>query len=251
MGKFVRGEVLLLTATEAAGMGCDINDVIRVVQFKCPTSITCLVQRLGRAARNPQLQGHGILYTTPPSPSTKYIDPHLAEYITTKECRRKVINKVFGNENQPNGNCCDLCHPSLESIRPLANTILKAVETKGIAMAGVPKRTLAQKERAKAAVLEWRSRVFETDYAPNWSYYTARSVMTENQVKVISENFAKIMAGETVQSIAKWWPRKEEYANELTNILIDLNNEIDDDRRPTLQQKHQAEQVNNDRNKAA
>ncbi|KAF9985724.1 hypothetical protein BGZ65_010037, partial [Modicella reniformis] len=30
---------------------------VRVVQFKCPDTITTLVQRLGRAARDPRLQG--------------------------------------------------------------------------------------------------------------------------------------------------------------------------------------------------
>ena len=118
-------------------------------------------------------------------------------------------------------------------------------------MAGVPKRTLAQKERAKAAVLGWRSRLFEIEYASAWSYYTVRAVMTDDQVKVLSESFAKIMVGESVQSIANWAPWKEQHANELTNILIDLNNEIDDDRRTTLQKQHQVEQVNNDRNKVA
>lgn len=47
MEAFRQGSILLLLATEAAGMGCDIGDVIRVVQFKCPTDISCLVQRLG------------------------------------------------------------------------------------------------------------------------------------------------------------------------------------------------------------
>ncbi|KAF9271138.1 hypothetical protein BGZ74_006449, partial [Mortierella antarctica] len=55
MDDFKTGKILILLATEAAGMGCDIPDIARVVQFKSPKSISCLVQRLGRAARNPEL----------------------------------------------------------------------------------------------------------------------------------------------------------------------------------------------------
>ncbi|KAF9947481.1 ATP-dependent DNA helicase sgs1 [Mortierella alpina] len=61
MSKFQLGEIRVLLSTDAAGMGCDISDVLRVVQFRFPRDITVLAQRLGRAARNPSLQGSGIL----------------------------------------------------------------------------------------------------------------------------------------------------------------------------------------------
>ncbi|KAI7822050.1 P-loop containing nucleoside triphosphate hydrolase protein, partial [Gamsiella multidivaricata] len=61
MLKFKRGEIRILLSTEAAGMGCDISDILRVVQFRFPNNITVLAQRLGRAARDPSLQGLGIL----------------------------------------------------------------------------------------------------------------------------------------------------------------------------------------------
>ncbi|KAI7825317.1 P-loop containing nucleoside triphosphate hydrolase protein, partial [Gamsiella multidivaricata] len=110
MEAFRQGNIRLLLSTEAAGMGCDINDVDRVVQVRCPTSISSLVQRLGRAARDPKRQGLGILLVPPPSDETKYADEHLKEYIVTQKCRRKVLNDVYGNVHHPNENCCDLCH---------------------------------------------------------------------------------------------------------------------------------------------
>ncbi|KAG9319596.1 hypothetical protein KVV02_003140 [Mortierella alpina] len=61
MSKFRRGELRILLCTEAAGMGCDISDILRVIQFKFPPNISILAQRLGRAARDPKLQGSGIL----------------------------------------------------------------------------------------------------------------------------------------------------------------------------------------------
>ncbi|KAI7816640.1 hypothetical protein BC939DRAFT_381373, partial [Gamsiella multidivaricata] len=51
----------VLLSTEAAGMGCDISDVVRVVQYGYPNNISTLVQRLGRAARDPHISGSGIL----------------------------------------------------------------------------------------------------------------------------------------------------------------------------------------------
>ncbi|KAF9911788.1 hypothetical protein BX616_010476 [Lobosporangium transversale] len=51
-----RGDILISLFAEVIGMGCGISDVIRVVQYKYPSIISALVQRLDRAARNPQLQ---------------------------------------------------------------------------------------------------------------------------------------------------------------------------------------------------
>ncbi|KAI7815953.1 hypothetical protein BC939DRAFT_378746, partial [Gamsiella multidivaricata] len=65
MEAFRQGSILLLLSTEAAGMGCDINNVDRIVQVKCPTSISSFVQRLDRVARDPKRQGLGILLTLP------------------------------------------------------------------------------------------------------------------------------------------------------------------------------------------
>ncbi|KAF9152657.1 hypothetical protein DFQ26_000822 [Actinomortierella ambigua] len=50
--KFISGEIRVLICTDAAGMGLDIRDVKRVVQFGCvdTTTMSTLVQRLGRVA---------------------------------------------------------------------------------------------------------------------------------------------------------------------------------------------------------
>ncbi|KIO28655.1 hypothetical protein M407DRAFT_71597, partial [Tulasnella calospora MUT 4182] len=41
--------------------GCDIPDVSRVVQYGVPGSLSIWIQRAGRAARNPSLQGLATL----------------------------------------------------------------------------------------------------------------------------------------------------------------------------------------------
>ncbi|KAF9383507.1 hypothetical protein CPB97_006426, partial [Podila verticillata] len=53
MDEFRSGKIRILLCTEAAGMGCDIPDVDRVILFKCPATISSVVQRKGRAARDP------------------------------------------------------------------------------------------------------------------------------------------------------------------------------------------------------
>ncbi|KAH9965470.1 P-loop containing nucleoside triphosphate hydrolase protein [Russula dissimulans] len=52
--EFCQGIVNILCATEAAGMGMDIPDIERVVQFAVPTSLSVLNQRAGRAGRSGQ-----------------------------------------------------------------------------------------------------------------------------------------------------------------------------------------------------
>ncbi|TFY50090.1 hypothetical protein EVJ58_g11198 [Rhodofomes roseus] len=52
MQQFRDNEVSILCATEAAGMGLDIGDIRRVIQFMVPTSLSQWLQRYGRAGRD-------------------------------------------------------------------------------------------------------------------------------------------------------------------------------------------------------
>ncbi|KAF8241246.1 hypothetical protein K440DRAFT_523173, partial [Wilcoxina mikolae CBS 423.85] len=56
---FREGITRLLVCTSAAGIGVDINDVERVVQWWLPLLATFddLWQRFGRCARDPKLSG--------------------------------------------------------------------------------------------------------------------------------------------------------------------------------------------------
>lgn len=58
--KFRSGEKLVMLATKAFGMGVDISDISIVAHF-APTGNVCdYVQEIGRAARDPQLQGEAF-----------------------------------------------------------------------------------------------------------------------------------------------------------------------------------------------
>ncbi|EPS93211.1 hypothetical protein FOMPIDRAFT_1056167 [Fomitopsis schrenkii] len=54
MHRFREGGIDILGATEAAGMGLDISDIRRVIQFQVPKSLSQWLQRYGRAGRDGQ-----------------------------------------------------------------------------------------------------------------------------------------------------------------------------------------------------
>ncbi|KAL7271570.1 hypothetical protein RUND412_005668 [Rhizina undulata] len=66
LGDIKSGKTMVVLATEALGMGCDINDV-EVVLILGVKNLTfaSLKQREGRAGRNPGLQSNSILIAEP------------------------------------------------------------------------------------------------------------------------------------------------------------------------------------------
>ncbi|KAK3811651.1 MAG: hypothetical protein J3R72DRAFT_69871 [Linnemannia gamsii] len=62
-----------------------------------PRSMSCLMQRLGRAARNPSLQGQGIFLANWKARSKLAVtkDQDLSNYINTTTCRREVLRTAF------------------------------------------------------------------------------------------------------------------------------------------------------------
>ncbi|ORZ04209.1 P-loop containing nucleoside triphosphate hydrolase protein [Lobosporangium transversale] len=86
MEQFKSGDIDVLMSTEAVGMGCDISDVLRVVQYGYPDNISSLVQRLGRAVRNPELHGEGIVPIS--SRALGKVDKDIKAFVNTQCCRR-------------------------------------------------------------------------------------------------------------------------------------------------------------------
>ncbi|RPA71414.1 hypothetical protein BJ508DRAFT_218046, partial [Ascobolus immersus RN42] len=62
--RFRKGEVRILVCTDACGMGMDIHNVERVVQFGITESLTIsdLVQRIGRCARGKDINGAAFIF---------------------------------------------------------------------------------------------------------------------------------------------------------------------------------------------
>ncbi|KAK6969037.1 P-loop containing nucleoside triphosphate hydrolase protein [Favolaschia claudopus] len=127
MEKFRKGEIKILLATEAAGMGCDIPYVEQVVQFMVPTSLSIWMQRAGRAGRNFLVAARAILLVQPsvfkevkakdsaPTENVtfqKSVETALRAWIETEGCRRDIADEYFDNatvRSRPTGICCDNC----------------------------------------------------------------------------------------------------------------------------------------------
>ncbi|KAF8316502.1 P-loop containing nucleoside triphosphate hydrolase protein, partial [Cantharellus anzutake] len=58
---FRNGELIGITATETLGLGFDLPNITRLVQFGPPDNLSTLAQRFGRAARDPDTTGIVIL----------------------------------------------------------------------------------------------------------------------------------------------------------------------------------------------
>ncbi|KAJ7053118.1 P-loop containing nucleoside triphosphate hydrolase protein [Mycena amicta] len=54
---FVEDRYRIICSTDAAGMGCNVPDVRNVVIFECPSALSVVAQRWGRAARSSTLLG--------------------------------------------------------------------------------------------------------------------------------------------------------------------------------------------------
>jgi superfamily II DNA helicase RecQ len=63
MKAFMDGKLRIMVCTDAAGMGVDIKDVVRVVQYKTPVGqgFDTLWQRFGRCARDAEVSGVALL----------------------------------------------------------------------------------------------------------------------------------------------------------------------------------------------
>ncbi|PSS32230.1 hypothetical protein PHLCEN_2v1999 [Hermanssonia centrifuga] len=107
------GGVWGFAATDSGGMGLDIADVKIVVQWKVPKSLNTLMQRFGRAARNPLLQGIAILLAEP----SWFYEERLA-LEQRKRKRKKILADV---DKQTNTNKRVRISPS-----PLPSTVLGA-----------------------------------------------------------------------------------------------------------------------------
>ncbi|KAH9918157.1 P-loop containing nucleoside triphosphate hydrolase protein [Fomitopsis serialis] len=121
MQRFREGDIRILVATEAAGMGADIPDIERVVQFGVPSSLTVWIQRAGRS---PDIQAVAILLVEKSAfqqvatkkrkkkahettanavvsqPEKTYkmnVENALRVWLETPNCRRVITDEYFNN----------------------------------------------------------------------------------------------------------------------------------------------------------
>ncbi|KAG9319197.1 hypothetical protein KVV02_008336 [Mortierella alpina] len=226
MSKFRRGDIRILLSTEAAGMGCDISDIERVVQFRFPANISTLAQRLGRAARDPSLQGYGtLIYPRTDNSQMKTLQDDVYKFITgDSDCRRRHLNRVFENEHKEVPNCCDLCVKSAPTpIKPDYRRILKSPRP-------APKfkrsRLPEQQLQAKDKIREWRSMELQ-ELEKQSEIYIADCIMDDSAINLLSARFGEVSVAEDISLILDWSELVDGSLKRLADVLIKLNKEID------------------------
>jgi RecQ family ATP-dependent DNA helicase len=230
--RFRNDQVLILLATEAVGMGCDINNIVRVVQYGIPPSLAALIQRLGRAARDPNMQGIGltIVPQNPPQAFKDATNKDLYAFLYTRTCRRKALDDIFGNKEREkvNANCCDNFCPEKESmgIAYTGPEIYQDADAKAVTKRA-PRRTEEEKDFARQAIEKWRTAVWERDFSSKSFFFpNPQFVMPDQVLKKLADNHAKIEVADSIDSFLAWGPPKSGYIQELTDVLKDVNRAI-------------------------
>ncbi|CAD6940099.1 unnamed protein product [Tilletia controversa] len=59
------GRILCVISTSALGMGADLQRILRVIQWRILDSLAAIMQRLGRAGRNPRSHALGVILADP------------------------------------------------------------------------------------------------------------------------------------------------------------------------------------------
>ncbi|KJA28704.1 hypothetical protein HYPSUDRAFT_94865, partial [Hypholoma sublateritium FD-334 SS-4] len=202
----------ILICTDAAGMGCNIADIDLIVQWKLPSSVSSFAHITqekaaektkknrgirvnpeypkssedGYAAERGQLRGSEtkadkMITSTYEVPIDFHaIDEGLYAFIQTIICRRRVLQLIYSNDQQPVllAPCCDLCVPELldraraPSSGPLVTTRKSAIKI-GICH-----------EPTASALREWRKEIRTRDFT--YALFPSSGILSDSAINSLS-----------------------------------------------------------------
>ncbi|CAC5405749.1 recQ [Mytilus coruscus] len=121
----VNGNISLLFATEAYGMGADAPNIRRIIHYGPPTSIETYMQEIGRAGRD-GLQSEAVLYfNNNDLGSNTPVRDEVKQFCRLKSCRKQFLCEHFDWEcvaSLIKHNCCDICKIDCNCIDCLSNS---------------------------------------------------------------------------------------------------------------------------------
>jgi ATP-dependent DNA helicase RecQ len=151
---FTTGELQIVVATNAFGMGIDRGDVRAVVHLAPPASMESYYQEVGRAGRDGD-RAFGLLLTAasdlslrrrliegigdnepPPAAVVEHkwgLFLELMRWVESGSCRHDAILRYFGDQDEALGGCkqCDNCL-SIEHSEPVADEALQLLVRKAL-----------------------------------------------------------------------------------------------------------------------
>jgi hypothetical protein len=233
---FLTGECRIICATEAFGMGMNVKDIIWVFQINPPRNLAQLMQRFGRAARDPALRAICTLVLSKHwrgiSAEAGYVPKNqvqrglkwgtrseLYSWITAP-CLRKAFLQFLAVPEQfsvfPKGTCCCRCSERDRGEEPifpaigyegLCNLELETSRIQATKVARKEARRWKTPDKLRSRVIQeiqlWKTRVLSK---MDWDgLFIPDMLITDDIVTDIANNARKIMCKPIpMQALINW-----------------------------------------------
>ena len=144
--RFIQGDIKIMVATVAFGMGIDKADVRFVIHYDMPKSLEQYYQEIGRAGRDGKPAQALLLYSSADIHKIRYFMQDMDDgrkaaaerlvqgmisYAESKSCRRQILLDYFGSSQNNTQQhpapecCCDNCRGGTEAQTDITSTAAK------------------------------------------------------------------------------------------------------------------------------